>query len=179
MYRFEAGFVWIPLIWVAIILPNPLSRPLPILKVTVHPPENVDAEDTLSMNKSAPRNQNFDYLGIFLLVLVILFLVVALQFGGSKLPWSHPYIIGLLLGSGICAAAFLYAELSFAEMPLVPLGMLRSHSVLGSISCNMFTMTAYCMVNQNLPFLRCPVAQFFLDFLTTNRVSFLYHLIFK
>jgi hypothetical protein len=93
LYRFETIAACLPLVLVTLTLPRFL-KPAPTENDIGS--ETEAAESLLTM-RQLPEKSHFDYLGTLLLILMILFLVVALQFGGKSIPWSHPLLIVLLV----------------------------------------------------------------------------------
>ncbi|KAK3326031.1 major facilitator superfamily domain-containing protein [Apodospora peruviana] len=66
-----------------------------------------------------------DFSGAFLLVAAISIQLVGLSLGGNELPWSSPWVIASLLGSGVLFAVFLVVEARTSAIPMIPLRMLR------------------------------------------------------
>ncbi|KAH8831959.1 hypothetical protein DL96DRAFT_1459966 [Flagelloscypha sp. PMI_526] len=55
-----------------------------------------------------------------LLVACLSFIIIILNLGGQVLPWSHPTLIGLYVGTGVGFILFIVAEY-YAELPVAPL----------------------------------------------------------
>ncbi|KAH8810400.1 major facilitator superfamily domain-containing protein [Flagelloscypha sp. PMI_526] len=56
---------------------------------------------------------------MILLVSWLSFVVIILNLGGQVLPWTHPTLIGLYVGTGVGFALFVAAE-HYAELPVAP-----------------------------------------------------------
>ncbi|KAH8810501.1 major facilitator superfamily domain-containing protein [Flagelloscypha sp. PMI_526] len=61
-----------------------------------------------------------DVYGMILLVSWLSFVVIILNLGGQVLPWTHPTLIGLYVGTGVGFILFIVAEY-YAELPVAPL----------------------------------------------------------
>ena len=59
-------------------------------------------------------------------------LLLALQWGGSKIPWGSSKIIGLFVGFGLLISLFVLVEWKLEEKATVPLRFLRQRSLLMS-----------------------------------------------
>ncbi|KAH8832036.1 major facilitator superfamily domain-containing protein [Flagelloscypha sp. PMI_526] len=55
-----------------------------------------------------------------LLVTCLSFVIIILNLGGQVLPWTHPTLIGLYVGTGVGFTLFVIAE-HYAELPVAPL----------------------------------------------------------
>ncbi|MFD3581046.1 MFS transporter [Streptomyces sp. NPDC058683] len=65
-----------------------------------------------------------DYAGIAFVALASCALVLALEWGGNEYAWGSAMIIGLLVGSVVLYAAFVWVELR-AEEPMLPMTLFR------------------------------------------------------
>ncbi|KAK3346162.1 major facilitator superfamily domain-containing protein [Lasiosphaeria hispida] len=61
-----------------------------------------------------------DFKGSFLFAATILALLLPIELGGTKLPWSHPVVIGLFVASGALLFLFIVVE-NREEEPILPL----------------------------------------------------------
>jgi MFS family permease len=64
--------------------------------------------------------RRIDFIGAFMLAITIVSFLGALSLGGQNLPWSHPIVIGLLIGSVILGAVFVTYEVKYALEPIFP-----------------------------------------------------------
>lgn len=55
-----------------------------------------------------------------MLAVTIVALLGALSLGGQNLPWSHPIVIGLVIGSLVLGAVFVSHEVKYALEPIFP-----------------------------------------------------------
>ena len=81
------------------------------------------------VHSARERLARIDYLGSLTLVVYIgsLLLGMSLKTSG-ELPWTDPWVWGLLVTSAVAGAAFLWVEAFFAAEPIVPLGLLKQVS---------------------------------------------------
>ncbi|KAK3291893.1 major facilitator superfamily domain-containing protein [Chaetomium fimeti] len=97
---------------------------LAIILVTVSlpsPPPGVEPSDTI--NNTATQKSKLsrvDFKGSVLFALAILALLLPIELGGVKLPWSHPAIIALFAFSPVLLFIFVAVEKRQAE-PILPL----------------------------------------------------------
>lgn len=101
-------------------------------KLDVAPPSWRDDEaDRPTMLAKLKR---VDFLGAFLLSVTIISLLLVLDLGGEKVPWSSVTI--LFLGAlGLKAAiSFAVVETKWAKDPIFPLYLLRNYDVITSYS---------------------------------------------
>jgi EmrB/QacA subfamily drug resistance transporter len=84
---------------------------------------------TLPSNLS-PRTPNarVDWAGAALITVAVSAFLLAVEWGGTELPWGSPAIIGLLLGSGVLLVAFVWVERRAPE-PLMPLDLFNMRTV--------------------------------------------------
>lgn len=74
--------------------------------------------------------QRMDILGASILISAICCLLLALQWGGSTLPWKSSRIIGLFVGFGLLIVLFFFIEWRSGEKATIPLRFLRQRSLL-------------------------------------------------
>ena len=90
-------------------------------------------ENTDNPNRRLPfktKILHMDLLGAITLVAAICCLLLALQWGGTTLPWKSSKIIGLLIGFGILLIIFGALQWKFGEKATIPLRILRQRSIL-------------------------------------------------
>ncbi|PMB67899.1 putative transporter [Beauveria bassiana] len=66
-----------------------------------------------------------DFRGAVLLVSAISLQLLGLSLGGNELPWSSPWVIGLVVTSFVLLGLFLHVEATTSAMPIVPLRLLK------------------------------------------------------
>ena len=85
-----------------------------------------DADPAKHQGSSLAR---IDILGATLLALTILAFLVPIEIGGTKVPWTHPIIFGLLGASVLLAGLFAATEEWWAKEPIFPLDLLRHRDI--------------------------------------------------
>lgn len=70
-----------------------------------------------------------DLFGALILISAICCLLLALQWGGSTLPWKSSTVIGLFLGFGLLISLFVLIEWKLEEKATVPLRFLKQRSL--------------------------------------------------
>ncbi len=103
--------------------------------------------------KRLPRHERWhrlDVLGAVLITAASVCLMLALSWGGARVPWSSPEIIGLFGGSLVLWALFA-ARLLTAEEPLIPLAILRNGVVRTGTAASCFGMGALIGLTVFLP----------------------------
>lgn len=68
-----------------------------------------------------------DVIGAALIIATLVPLLLALTFGGHSHPWGSPLVVGLLAGSALGLAAYIYAE-RFASDPILPMELFRNRT---------------------------------------------------
>ncbi|KAF1731023.1 putative transporter [Beauveria bassiana] len=66
-----------------------------------------------------------DFRGAVLLVSAISLQLLGLSLGGNELPWSSPWVIGLVVSSFVLLGLFLHVESTTSAMPIVPLRLFK------------------------------------------------------
>lgn len=106
------------------------------------------------------RLTRIDFAGAFLLGSAILALMLPLELGGSKVPWSSP-TIGLLFAAGlVLSALFAATEAWWAREPIFPLLLLRQRDVVASYAVSGCQIAAQIGVSYEVP---CNSGQRFAD----------------
>lgn len=84
---------------------------------------------TLPGNLS-PRTPNarIDWAGAALITAAVSAFLLAVEWGGGQMPWGSPTIVGLLAGSALLLAAFVWVE-RHAPEPLMPLDLFQIRTV--------------------------------------------------
>jgi hypothetical protein len=84
------------------------------------------------------RLLRIDFSGSLLLGAALLLLMLPLEIGGVKVPWTHPVVFGLLGTGFITLGVFLVNEARWAQEPAFPLRLIKHRDILSSylvISC--------------------------------------------
>lgn len=122
---------------------------LAIILVSVSLPSstapNSEPEDNTASNKS--KLQRVDFKGAILFALVILTLLLPIELGGVKLPWSHPAIYALFATSALLLALFIAIEKRQAE-PILPLEIFHRRDAVLSfaiIGCQTAAQLGVCI----------------------------------
>ncbi|KAK8145826.1 hypothetical protein G3M48_003946 [Beauveria asiatica] len=69
--------------------------------------------------------KRLDFRGAVLLVSAISLQLLGLSLGGNELPWSSPWVIGLVATSIVLLGLFLHVEATTSAMPIVPLRLFQ------------------------------------------------------
>lgn len=109
------------------------------------PPHSDTDPDRDSQGSKLSR---IDFLGATFMTLSILALLLPLELGGDRVPWSSPKIIVLFLGALVFGLVFLAIEKWVAREPIVPLPLLRHRDVVASC----FVMFWQCAAQTTLMF---------------------------
>ncbi|KAG7136145.1 Vacuolar membrane amino acid uptake transporter fnx2 like protein [Verticillium longisporum] len=98
-------------------------------KRTVPPASAADQPAAKPSEPTKGSLSRIDWLGALLLALTILVFLAPIELGGSKIPWSHPLIPGLLASSAVLAGLFALAEARPGADPIFPLALLRQRDI--------------------------------------------------
>ncbi|KAK2036558.1 major facilitator superfamily transporter [Colletotrichum somersetense] len=108
--------------------------------------------------------KKLDLLGASMLLIGLVTLFFALQWGGSKYPWSDPRVYACLIVSGIFTTAFVLLQATKKEEAIIPVRILSQRTV--AISC-VFNMLMSMAHNTHMYYL----AFYFQAVLGTNAVT--------
>lgn len=81
---------------------------------------DTDSAATVDNPEQKSKLSRIDFKGSILFALTILTLLLPIELGGVKLPWSHPIIFSLIALSAIFLFVFIVVERR-AEEPILPL----------------------------------------------------------
>lgn len=110
-------------------------------RVLRNPPGSMSIDDGLGV-----AWRRIDFTGAMLLVVAISVQLLGLSLGGNELPWSSPWVIGLILGSLVLFALFLRVEATTKSMPVIPLRMLKGRLPLLTQTANVLAgVSAYAV----------------------------------
>lgn len=76
--------------------------------------------------------RRIDFIGAFLLAATIVSLLGALSLGGQSLPWSHPVVLILAIGSVVLGVLFVGYETKYALEPVLPPALMVQRDVVTS-----------------------------------------------
>lgn len=89
----------------------------------------VDIKLPSQSRSTKEKLQRIDYFGSLTLASTVGSLLLAVTLRASEeLPWSHPWVYGLLITSAIMSVAFIYVEGWFAKEPILPLRLLKQRT---------------------------------------------------
>jgi len=83
-------------------------------------------------DRSLPILKKFRYLdplGCIIFIASITCLLLALQWGGHKNPWTSPTILGLFIGAAGLIASFIYLQKKRGEYATIPLRVFFKRSI--------------------------------------------------
>ncbi|KAL3472536.1 major facilitator superfamily domain-containing protein [Aspergillus californicus] len=78
------------------------------------------------------RIKQLDFIGAFLLIPSIICLLLALQWGGNKYPWSNSRIIGLFIGFALLTILTIFSQLKLGDGATLPPRIMKQRSVVTS-----------------------------------------------
>ncbi|EAW07570.1 MDR family MFS transporter [Aspergillus clavatus NRRL 1] len=110
-------------------------------------PENTEFSGTPIMH----RIQQLDLIGASLLIPSIICLLLALQWGGNKYPWSNSRIIGLFIGFGLMAILFAFSQVKMGDKATLPPRMFTNRTVLAATLYALFFGGAFFLLVYYLP----------------------------
>jgi MFS family permease len=86
--------------------------------------------DSLDESTAHDKLARIDFIGALLLTISILGLLLPLEIGGDRIPWSSPAIILLFIAAAVFGVLFLAIEGWVAKEPIIPLALLRQRGVI-------------------------------------------------
>jgi Fungal trichothecene efflux pump (TRI12) len=90
--------------------------------------------------------QHLDFGGAVTLIAGVACLLIALQWGGHKMPWRSAKVIGLFISSGLLVILFGLIQWRRGERATIPLRIIRQRSILfGCIYVALLDMAAYAV----------------------------------
>ncbi|KAI1750141.1 MFS general substrate transporter [Xylaria castorea] len=95
--------------------------------------------------------KQLDLIGIFSLVPSVISLLLALQWGGSKYPWSDGRIIALFVVFGVLAIVFWCVELWQKDLATVPPRILKNKNIVGGVWYGVWLGAAVFVFTYYLP----------------------------
>ncbi|KAG7284035.1 hypothetical protein NEMBOFW57_010394 [Staphylotrichum longicolle] len=123
------------------------------------PPADSEVSDAPNGSAASQKSklQRIDFQGSILFALAVLALLLPIELGGVKFPWSHPFIISLFAVSAVLVFVFIAVEKRQAE-PILPLEIFHrrdavfSFAILGCQTAAqlglMFSVPLYFQITQ-------------------------------
>ena len=94
---------------------------LAIILVALKLPSSTGVSQALESTKGGPSKiRRVDFIGATLLATTIVGLLGVLSLGGQTIPWSHPLVVSLALGSLLVGSIFVCYEIKVAVEPVFP-----------------------------------------------------------
>ena len=90
----------------------------------------------LPISPRSDRRVRFDLAGALVLAVAVTLLVLITAWGGSRLPWTSPLLVGLVLAAVVAVVTFVRIELRTAD-PVLPLSLLASRNVALAVSAGL------------------------------------------
>ncbi|KAI9702669.1 MAG: hypothetical protein M1820_006053 [Bogoriella megaspora] len=110
------------------------------------------AKHTSDNSSLRGRIASLDLFGSLLAIAVTVMLLLALQWGGVTFPWSHPTMIGLLVGSGAGALIFVLWQYHRGTEALMPLKIVCHRTVASTVASAFFQSGATFVAIFYLPY---------------------------
>ncbi|CAO2650235.1 Nn.00g015270.m01.CDS01 [Neocucurbitaria sp. VM-36] len=88
------------------------------------------------------RLARIDFIGATMMTLSILGLLIPLEIGGDRVPWTSSTILILITASAVFGALFLATEAWVAKEPILPISLLRQRGVVVSSFVMVFQSAA-------------------------------------
>ncbi|KAN0074851.1 Major facilitator superfamily domain containing protein [Elaphomyces granulatus] len=79
--------------------------------------------------KLGQKLKQLDIIGMTLIIASICCLLLAMQWGGEKLPWNSSKVIGLFVGSGLMLILFFIVQWRLGDDATLPLSILKQRSI--------------------------------------------------
>ncbi|KAH9853757.1 MFS general substrate transporter [Lenzites betulinus] len=115
-------------------------------KVSIQLPDDVQNQSVRA------KLRRIDVLGSFTLVGTVGSLLLGISLKSTEeLPWSHPLIYGLLLGSVVSGVAFIWVETCYSPYPVMPMRLVRQRTPLFVSLSNFFGSVAAFSMIYNVP----------------------------
>lgn len=91
-----------------------------------------------------------DFLGAFILIATLIFLLIGLNTGGNILPWTHPLVLASFPVPAFFFCIFIYVEKSHAKEPIIPLHLLLNRTVLSACLVCWIDSMLYALLLSNI-----------------------------
>jgi MFS family permease len=102
--------------------------------------------DQLQQKGHPSKLRRIDFVGAFSLAVTSVAFLGALSLGGQNLPWSHPIVISLTIGSVILGCLFVAYEAKYALEPVFPPALVIQRDVATSYAIMALQMAAQIAV---------------------------------
>ncbi|KAI9650714.1 hypothetical protein NHQ30_000737 [Ciborinia camelliae] len=114
-------------------------------------PDRSLSNEPIQAKDGPSKLRRIDFVGAFMLTGTIGAFIGALSLGGQALPWFHPTVIGLLLGSIVLGAVFVTYEVNVATEPIFPPALVIQRDVAASYAINALQLGAQCGMMYSVP----------------------------
>lgn len=94
--------------------------------------------------------RQMDLSGAMVLISSVVCLFLALEWGGSTLPWNAPRIIGLFVGFGLLLLVFIAMQVRAGSEATIPMDIFLQRSILGASLFNFFVAGTIYAVRTHL-----------------------------
>ncbi|KAI8622885.1 major facilitator superfamily domain-containing protein [Xylariaceae sp. FL1651] len=127
------GFLadWVGWRW-SFLVQVPLFTAAMIATILVVPNTKAPASDDNSVRSIKNWLLRIDLLGSLLLGLAVLLIMLPIEIGGVKLPWTHPIILGLFGAGFLTLVVFLVNEANWAKEPAFPMRFIKHRDIMAS-----------------------------------------------
>ncbi|KAF7892717.1 uncharacterized protein EAF02_000255 [Botrytis sinoallii] len=115
-------------------------------------PTRSSSDEPIQGKDGPSKLRRIDFVGAFLLTGTIAAFLGSLSLGGQALPWSHPTVLGLLLGSVVLGAIFVTYEVKVAAEPIFPPALAAQRDVAASYAIHALQLSAQMMYSVPLYF---------------------------
>ncbi len=95
--------------------------------------------------------KRFDFLGTFFLFPAVICLLLALEWGGSRYPWSNWRLILLLCVFAVALSAWTFVQARLGDDATLPLRIIRMRSVAGAMWLSFCTVGVLYGIIQYVP----------------------------
>ncbi|ETS87253.1 hypothetical protein PFICI_01081 [Pestalotiopsis fici W106-1] len=107
--------------------------------------------NTTSDGRLSKKLGRIDFTGAALLGLGIFALMLPAEIGGSRLPWSHPLILGLFVTGALLLGLFFLVEKNWAREPIFPVRLLHNKNAVLCFIINGCQMSAQLSMMYSVP----------------------------
>lgn len=93
-----------------------------------------------------PKLKRVDFLGSFVLIVILVLFLLGLALGGNLFPWSHPIVVSSIVLAFALLPVFVYVEVRIASEPIIPIPLLLNRTIACACVTNMLdTMVEYVL----------------------------------
>ncbi|KAM0282910.1 hypothetical protein ACHAQH_002720 [Verticillium albo-atrum] len=126
----------------------PVGAVVAFVLIILHIPDHLTP-----LNSMSPRSLaiNLDIPGFLLFAPAAVMFLLALENGSTQWGWSSSPVIGLFVGAGVAAIAFLFWEYRAGDKAMLPYSMIRKRIVWASAIVNVSTMGSVYLASYYTP----------------------------